>query len=122
MRAWIVDEPRPAAHGPLRLVERPAPEPGPGEVRIVVHTCGVCRTDLHVAEGDLPVHRRHVVPGHEVVGVVDRLGTGVEHLQVGERVGIAWLRATCGRCRFCTSGRENLCLAPRFTGWDDDGG
>ena len=110
MRAWILDEQRPAHERPLRLVERPDPQAGRGEVRVAVHTCGVCRTDLHV------------VPGHEVVGVVDQVGPGVQGLRVGERVGIAWLRATCGRCRFCASGRENLCLAPRFTGWDDDGG
>lgn len=122
MRAWILDQQRPAADGPLRFVEHPDPDPGPGEVRVQVHTCGVCRTDLHVAEGDLAVHRPHVVPGHEVVGVVDRLGSGVEGLRLGARVGIAWLRSTCGHCRFCRSGRENLCLTPRFTGWDDDGG
>jgi len=106
----------------LALVDRPVPEPGPGEVRIRVSTCGVCRTDLHVAEGDLPVHRPGVVPGHEVVGVVDALGAGAERFAVGDRIGIAWLRHTCGSCRFCVRGDENLCLTPRFTGWDDDGG
>lgn len=122
VRAWIVEQPGPIAERPLRLEERPVPEPGPGEVRVAVSTCGVCRTDLHVAEGDLDVHRAHVVPGHEVVGRVDARGPGAERFEVGERIGIAWLRHTCGTCRFCTSGRENLCLAPRFTGWDDDGG
>jgi propanol-preferring alcohol dehydrogenase len=82
----------------------------------------VCRTDLHVAEGDLPVHRRGVVPGHEVVGRVDALGPGASRFAVGDRVGIAWLRHTCGTCRFCRRGDENLCVAPRFTGWDADGG
>ena len=142
MRAWIVREPGPVdggppveagrrqgppveagrRQGPLELVERPAPVPGPRELRVRVSVCGVCRTDLHVAEGDLPVHRPQLVPGHEVVGVVDALGEGATRFSVGERVGIAWLRWTCGECRFCLRGDENLCVAPRFTGWDDDGG
>ena len=84
--------------------------------------CGVCRTDLHVAEGDLPVHKPEVTPGHEVVGTVDALGVGAQRFQLGERAGIAWLRHTDGTCKFCRSGRENLCLEPRFTGWDEDGG
>ena len=108
--------------GPLELVELPVPEPGPGEVRVRVSACGVCRTDLHLAEGDLPPKRRGVVPGHEVVGYVDALGQGATRFDVGARVGIAWLRHTCGVCRFCRSGAENLCLEPRFTGWDEDGG
>src|SRR5205823_14541028 len=83
---------------------------------------GVCRTDLHIAEGDLPLRRAPVIPGHEVVGVVEGLGEGASRFEVGERVGIAWLRRTCGRCRFCRRGAENLCVEPRFTGWDDDGG
>jgi alcohol dehydrogenase, propanol-preferring len=108
--------------GPLALVDRPAPVPGPGEVRVRVRTCGVCRTDLHLAEGDLAPHGTDVVPGHEVVGVVDRLGPGATRFEMGERVGIAWLRHTCGSCRYCRRGDENLCVAPRFTGWDADGG
>ncbi len=100
----------------------PPPEPGPGEIRVKVTVCGVCRTDLHVAEGDLPVHRPGVVPGHEIVGVVDILGAGAGRFRAGERVGIAWLRHTCGACRFCLRGDENLCLNPKFTGWDADGG
>lgn len=119
---WAVVRPGPIDHGPLRRVERAVPEPGPGEVRVTVRACGVCRTDLHLAEGDLPPRRPGVVPGHEVVGVVDRLGPGCRSLAVGDRVGIAWLGGTCGQCRFCTSGRENLCRSPRFTGWDVDGG
>jgi alcohol dehydrogenase, propanol-preferring len=122
MRAWVVDHPAPAAEGPLRLVDRAVPEPGPGEVRIRIRACGVCRTDLHLAEGDLPPRRPQVVPGHEVVGMVDALGSGTHRFHAGERVGIAWLRHTCGTCRFCRSGRENLCVAPQFTGWDADGG
>jgi propanol-preferring alcohol dehydrogenase len=122
VRAWIVRRPGPVSTRPLELVARPAPEPGPGEIRVRVHVCGVCRTDLHIAEGDLPIHRRGVVPGHEIVGTVDTLGAGATRFAEDDRVGIAWLRHTCGTCRFCLRDAENLCLAPRFTGWDDDGG
>ena len=122
MRAWVIDRPAPIDEGPVKLVEREAPWPGPGEVRARVLTCGVCRTDLHLAEGDVVPRRPGVVPGHEVVGVVDALGEGAQRFELGDRVGIAWLRSTCGACRFCRSGRENLCTTPRFTGWDDDGG
>jgi propanol-preferring alcohol dehydrogenase len=101
---------------------RADPEPGPGEVRVRVRACGVCRTDLHLAEGDLPVHRPLTVPGHEIVGVVDRLGPGTTRFTLDQRIGIAWLRHTCGECRFCRRGAENLCVAPLFTGWDTDGG
>jgi propanol-preferring alcohol dehydrogenase len=122
MKAWVVDTPGPLATGPLLAVERERPEPGPGEIRVRVTACGVCRTDLHLAEGDLPPHRPRTVPGHEVVGEVDAIGPGVERFALGDRAGIAWLRRTCGRCRWCRQGRENLCLDPRFTGWDADGG
>jgi propanol-preferring alcohol dehydrogenase len=122
MRAWAVGRPAPARDHPLRPVDRAVPEPGPCELRVRVSACGVCRTDLHLAEGDLVPHRPGVVPGHEVVGVVDALGPGARRFEPGQRVGIAWLRSTCGRCRFCRRGDENLCLEPRFTGWDDDGG
>ena len=122
MRAWTVDQPSPADDGPLRLVERPRPDPGPGEVLVEVSVCGVCRTDLHLAEGDLTPRRHGVVPGHEVVGRVVALGAGARRFAVGDRVGVAWLRHTCGTCRFCRRGDENLCIDPRFTGWDVDGG
>jgi propanol-preferring alcohol dehydrogenase len=122
VRAWIVEHPAPIDEGSLRHVERPDPRPGPGEVRVRVAVCGVCRTDLHLAEGDLAPRAPGVVPGHEVVGVVDALGEGSSRFGIGERIGIAWLRATCGRCRYCARGDENLCVAPRFTGWDADGG
>lgn len=122
MKAWVVDTPGPMATHPLAWVDRPRPEPGPGEVRVKVSACGVCRTDLHLAEGDLAPHRPGTVPGHEVVGVVDACGPGCSRFAVGERVGIAWLRTTCGRCPWCRQGRENLCVAPTFTGWDADGG
>ena len=122
MRAWVVRRPGPIDGGPLALVERPEPHPGPGELRVRVSVCGVCRTDLHLAEGDLAPRRADVTPGHEIVGVVDELGAGATRFAIGERVGIAWLRHTCGSCRFCRRGDENLCVAPAFTGWDADGG
>lgn len=106
----------------IRRVERPIPQPGPGEVLVEVEACGVCRTDLHVTDGDLPEHLPHVIPGHEVVGRVSALGEGASRLALGDRVGIAWLRSTCGSCRWCRSGRENLCPNALFTGWDADGG
>jgi propanol-preferring alcohol dehydrogenase len=122
MKAWVVREPRPIDERPLELIDRATPVAGRGELRVRVLTCGVCRTDLHLAEGDLQSHGRDVVPGHEIVGVVDQLGDGASRFTIGERVGIAWLRNTCGRCRFCRRGDENLCLTPAFTGWDADGG
>ena len=118
----MVTKPGPVDSRPVAMTERPPPEPGPGEVRVRVSVCGVCRTDLHLVEGDLAPKRPGVVPGHEVVGVVDALGAGSTRFAVGDRIGVAWLRHTCGRCRFCLRGDENLCVAPRFTGWDDDGG
>lgn len=122
MTVWAVDRPGPADSGPLRRVERAVPEPGPGQVRVAVRACGVCRTDLHLAEGDLAPRRPLVVPGHEVVGEVDALGPGSGRFAPGDRIGIPWLAHTCGSCRFCRTGRENLCTDPCFTGWDVDGG
>jgi propanol-preferring alcohol dehydrogenase len=122
MRAWEVRRPGPIDSNPLVRTERVAPRPGPGELLVRVSVCGVCRTDLHVAEGDLRPRRPRVVPGHEVVGLVEELGESCTRFEVGDRVGIAWLRRTCGRCRFCTRGDENLCVDPLFTGWDEDGG
>src|SRR5450755_4638843 len=123
MRAWVVGRPGSVTTGaPLVMVERPDPVPGPAQVRLAVSACGVCRTDLHLAEGDLAPRRPGTVPGHEVVGRVDALGEGAQRFCVGDRVGIAWLRGTCGGCRFCRRGRENLCPQARFTGWDADGG
>ena len=106
----------------MRLGLREDPVPGPGEVRLRVSCCGICRTDLHLAEGDLSPRRPAVVPGHEIVGTVEELGPGAERFGLGDRVGVAWLRGTCGRCRFCRQGQENLCRTPSFTGWDADGG
>jgi len=117
-----VHQPGPVASGPLRLTERPVPEPGPGELLIKVHCCGVCRTDLHLAEGDLPPRRPDVTPGHEVVGEVAAAGPGTTRFVAGDRVGVAWLAGTDGRCRYCRRGRENLCPASVYTGWDIPGG
>jgi len=122
MRAWVVGTPGPVDTNPLRQVERDIPVPGPGQMRVHVRTCGVCRTDLHLAEGDLKPKHDQVVPGHEVVGIVEELGPGCVRYRIGDRVGVPWLARTCGVCRFCMGGRENLCLSPLFTGWDVDGG
>ena len=122
MQAWVVASPAPVDTGPLRRQERDLPQPGPGQVRVRVVCCGVCRTDLHLAEGDLPPRRPAVTPGHEVVGLVDALGKGASRFAVGERIGVAWLGGTDGSCRFCRRGDENLCTSPLFTGWDLDGG
>ena len=117
MRAFVVSRP-----GELRRIERDVPEPGPGQVLVRVSCCGVCRTDLHLLDGDLPARHPEVTPGHEVVGRVEARGPGAERFAIGARVGVAWLGATDGSCRFCRRGAENLCLAPTFTGWDRDGG
>jgi alcohol dehydrogenase, propanol-preferring len=122
VKAWVVAEPRAIDDGPLALVERPTPEPGPHEIRVRVAACGVCRTDLHLAVGELAPKHPAVVPGHEVVGTVDAVGASVARFRPGDRAGIAWLRHTCGQCRWCRSGRENLCPFSRYTGWDADGG
>ena len=122
MKAWAVERPGPVDGAPLVQVDKEVPQPGPGQVLVRVRVCGVCRTDLHLTEGDLAPRRPLVTPGHEVVGVVEHLGAGSTRWQVGDRIGVPWLAHTCGKCRFCRSGRENLCLDPRFTGWDLDGG
>jgi propanol-preferring alcohol dehydrogenase len=122
MQAWVVNHPAPIDDRPLRRLEREVPEPAAGQVRVQVSCCGVCRTDLHLTEGDLPPRRPQVTPGHEVVGVVDAVGPGGGRFGRGDRVGVAWLAGTDGSCRFCRRGAENLCLAPQFTGWDLDGG
>ncbi|MEV0856419.1 zinc-binding alcohol dehydrogenase family protein [Nocardia fluminea] len=122
MRVWRVQRPGPVATGPLRMGREPVPVPEPGELLVRVLSCGVCRTDLHVVEGDLPVHRQAVTPGHEVVAEVVAVPDGCTDVAVGDRVGVAWLRHTCGQCRYCRRGAENLCPRSRYTGWDDDGG
>ncbi|MEN6451239.1 MAG: zinc-dependent alcohol dehydrogenase family protein [Thermoguttaceae bacterium] len=125
MKAMLLREIAPIESAPLELAETPTPEPGPGEVRVRVRCCAVCRTDLHVIEGDLPREKMPIIPGHQIVGVVDKLGpvvAGSSRLQLGQRVGIAWLRHACGHCGFCTAGQENLCESARFTGYHADGG
>jgi propanol-preferring alcohol dehydrogenase len=119
----VLQAPAPIDSGPLRLLDLPTPEPGAGEVRVRVRACGICRTDLHVVEGDLPpVWLPQIVPGHQIAGVVDRLGPGAARFRPGDRVGIAWLRSTCGTCRYCLAGKENLCPDTRFTGYHANGG
>ena len=134
MKAMLLRRIAPVESAPLELVDLPIPEPGPGEVRIRVRCCAVCRTDLHVIEGDLPQQKMPIIPGHQIVGMVDKLGPplaasrqagaegGSGRLEIGQRVGVAWLRHTCGQVRFCTRGQENLCESARFTGYHADGG
>lgn len=122
MRAAVLHHPAPAASRPLVVGTVTDPHPGPGEVLVEVAACALCRTDLQLCEGDLEAHRLPVVPGHQVVGRVVELGDGVAEPALGRRVGVTWLAGTCGRCRFCATGRENLCESATFTGWDRDGG
>ena len=122
MQAMVLHEAHGIETAPLRLEDWPLPEPGPGEARLKVRCCAVCRTDLHLIEGELAGARLPVVPGHQAVGTVDALGAGCIRLHMGQRVGVAWLRSTCGRCTHCGAGRENLCEAARFTGYHEHGG
>ena len=122
MKAMVLERTADVGTSPLQLRELPMPEPGPGEVLVHLTVCGICRTDLHVIEGELADPALPLIPGHQAVGVVSQVGAGVSERTVGERVGIAWLQHTCGICEFCTSGRENLCERARFTGYQVDGG
>ena len=122
MNAMLLTTPAPIESSPLALRDVPTPTPGPGEIRLRVRACGICRTDLHVVEGELPPQREHVIPGHQIVGVVDALGDGASRFRIGDAAGIAWLRSTCGHCRYCRAGNENLCPNARFTGYHEDGG
>lgn len=122
MKACLLKSPAPIVSRPLEFVDVEIPTPGHDEVLVRVRACGICRTDLHVVEGELAVRREHVIPGHQIVGEVVELGTNVNQLAVGQRVGIAWLHSTCGVCRYCLAGRENLCEAADFTGWTVNGG
>jgi propanol-preferring alcohol dehydrogenase len=122
MKAAVLHHPGPSPSAPLVLCDRSVPSPEPSEVSVRVEACGVCRTDLQLVEGDLALHRCPVVPGHQAVGVVEAVGAWVTGVQVGQRVGVAWIASTCGRCRYCTAGLENLCEDATFTGWDVDGG
>ncbi len=122
MRAALLERPAPAGDGPLVVTSLPDPVPAPGELLLRVSACAVCRTDLQICEGDLEARRLPVIPGHQVVGTVEALGEGVEGWRVGDRAGVAWLAGACGDCPRCDAGRENLCEAAQFTGWDRDGG
>lgn len=122
MIALRLHGPAPVETSPLKLEECARPEPGMGEVLLRVAACGICHTDLHVVEGELPPHKRPVVPGHQIVGRVEAVGSEVTRFKVGDRAGVPWLHWTCGECGFCSSGRENLCLGATFTGYDADGG
>lgn len=122
MRAALLPTPKPIEKSPLVLTTTPAPHPIEGQVRIRVHVCGICHTDLHIAEGDISLPKLPIIPGHEIVGVVDALGPAVTRLKEGDRVGVAWLHRTCGKCRYCIRGNENLCEQAEFTGLHADGG
>jgi len=122
MKAMLLEECAPVKGSPLRLADVPTPIPGPGEILVRVEACGVCHTDLHTVEGELGADCVPVIPGHEVIGLVDALGEGTRRFRPGQRVGLAWLHWTCGQCRFCKRGLENLCESARFTGLDADGG
>ena len=122
MRAMLLRQPKGAEERPLEWAEVPTPEPGPGEVRLAVRACGACHTDLHTVEGDLALPRLPLVPGHQIVGVVEKQGEGATRFEVGQRVGVAWLYKTCGQCAFCNHGSENLCEGAQFTGLHADGG
>ncbi|MGQ9920481.1 MAG: zinc-binding alcohol dehydrogenase family protein, partial [Desulfobacca sp.] len=122
MQAMVLEFPGPIASQPLLLQELPPPLPGPGEIVVKVRACGVCHTDLHIVEGELPLARLPLIPGHQIVGEVVEVGPRTDRFQVGERVGLAWLRWACGRCRFCRRGLENLCEEAQFTGFHYDGG
>ena len=122
MRAALLHKQGPIEEAPLRLAEHPTPEPGPGEVRLAVAACGACHTDLHIVEGDLPLRRTPLIPGHQIVGVIDAVGDGVGSDRIGERVGVTWLSQACGTCSRCRRGQENLCADAMFTGYHTDGG
>ncbi|MER3430384.1 MAG: hypothetical protein C4324_04945 [Blastocatellia bacterium] len=122
MKAWRIYHQAPATERPMRLQEIPRPQPLRNEVLIRITACGVCRTDLHIVEGDLPLRKTPVTPGHQVVGRIESVGSEVSNFNLGERVGAAWLGGVCGGCRYCISGRENLCEAAQFNGWTRDGG
>jgi propanol-preferring alcohol dehydrogenase len=122
MKAMVLTKIALIGESPLKTMELPDPQPGRGEVRLKVACCAICRTDLHVIEGDLPRQRLPIIPGHQIVGVVDHVGPDCTRLRPGQRIGVAWLRHTCGQCAFCKAGRENLCESSRFTGYHADGG
>jgi propanol-preferring alcohol dehydrogenase len=122
MKAWVLEKQGKVETKPLIKKELSIPEVKNNEIRIEIKATGICRTDLHTIEGDLPLHKNPVIPGHQIVGIVDEIGKKVTSFKEGDRAGVAWLYSSCGKCKFCTSGRENLCSTAKFTGWDVDGG
>jgi propanol-preferring alcohol dehydrogenase len=122
MKAMQFSAPAPIETNPLKYVDVPDPEPGPGQIRIRVRACGVCHTDLHEVEGELPLPKLPLIPGHQIVGTVDKLGPGTSRFQLGTRVGVPWLYSSCGTCKYCRAGKENLCENAQFTGYHVDGG
>lgn len=122
MRAWILNSPSAIENNPLKIAELADPEPGPGEIRLKVLACGICHTDLHEVEGELKLPKLPLTPGHQVVGVVDKIGPGVSGFEIGDRLGMTWLYWACGKCEFCQNGFENLCENAKFTGFHFDGG
>jgi propanol-preferring alcohol dehydrogenase len=122
MKAWVLEKQGKVETKPLIKKEIPLPEVKKNEIRIKIKATGICRTDLHEIEGDLPLHKKPIIPGHQIVGIIDEIGKGVTSFKEGERAGAAWLYSSCGSCKFCVSGRENLCAKAKFTGWDVDGG
>ena len=122
MKAWILEEQAKIEERPLRLAEVPTPHAKDGEIRIKILVCGVCRTDIHIAEGDLSLRKSPLILGHEIVGVVDEVGENVKQFKVGDKAGVCWLNSTCGKCKYCRSGKENYCPDIKSTGWDEDGG
>jgi len=122
MKAWLLNEPAAVSSRPLTIADVPVPEPGADELLLRIDVCGICRTDLHVVEGELPVRRSPLIPGHQIVGRVAEIGSQVEGFEVDDRVGVAWLNRTCGVCKYCQADRENLCERAAFTGWTVDGG
>src|SRR5436190_15490732 len=122
MQAWQLREPRPVDERPLTQVDLPKPELGENDLLIRVSVCGVCHTDLHIVEGEIPLPRLPIIPGHQIVGRVERTGPAGQRFHVGDRVGVAWLNWACGRCAYCRRGQENLCDQAQFTGYHVDGG
>ncbi|HEX7319698.1 MAG TPA: zinc-dependent alcohol dehydrogenase family protein [bacterium] len=122
MKAMVLEKQQPLESSPLKLKDVPVPEPQAGEVRIKISVCGVCRTDLHICESELPAHKMPVIPGHQIIGLIDKPGESVRKYKTGDRVGVPWLYKTCGKCKYCLMGKENLCADAMFTGYDADGG
>ena len=122
MKAWLLEEQAPIEEKPLKIKDVEKPEINDDEILVSVEYCGICRTDLHIAEGDLPLHKKPLILGHEIVGIVEKIGKRVKKYDVGDRVGISWLNYTCGKCKYCMEGKENYCINIKRTGWDVDGG